>query len=149
VDLLKPPPLVDHRGRAHPVAWRRDESDREVRHAIRRGVARRTRRVFWTTVVASLAGCSGLMVALIVVALLLHVSREQIRPASGALWLVLYVGMFVVFQLRVSPKIRQAQVVEGLERGVCPVCLSALGAAQPAPDGCSVCPKCGAAWRRP
>ena len=149
MDLLKPPPFEDHRGRAHPVAWRRDGSDRELRHAIRRGVARRTRRVFWTTAVASLAGCSVLMVAVIAVALLLHVSREQIKPVSGALWLVLYVGMFVAFQLRVSPKIRLAQVEECLERGACPVCLAALGAAQPAPDGCSACPKCGAAWRRP
>ena len=83
--------------------------------------------------------------------------RDQLRRVQNALglrdndalWLVLYVGMFVAFQLRVSPKIRLAQVEECLERGACPVCLAALGAAQPAPDGCSACPKCGAAWRRP
>ena len=34
-----------------------------------------------------------------------------------------------------------------LREGVCPFCSSALRGVQPAPDGCSLCPHCGAAWR--
>ncbi len=35
-----------------------------------------------------------------------------------------------------------------LDRGRCPTCMYDLSALTPERDGCTVCPECGAAWRR-
>ncbi len=36
-----------------------------------------------------------------------------------------------------------------LEYDLCPGCVHGLGGIPPEPDGCVVCPECGAAWRAP
>jgi len=35
-----------------------------------------------------------------------------------------------------------------LSNGYCPACAYRIDTVRPAPDGCTVCPECGAAWRR-
>lgn len=56
---------------------------------------------------------------------------------------------FTLWLLVRSARRHDEQVVSGLlKAAMCPGCGYALGAIPPERDGCSVCPECGAAWKR-
>lgn len=52
------------------------------------------------------------------------------------------------------PKVLSPHVFRGIRGAAlaiprCPACATDLGNGEPEPDGCTVCPECGAAWRLP
>lgn len=57
--------------------------------------------------------------------------------------------LLTVYHMWWSARLYNRDVASGLLAAqLCPSCGYALSAIPPEPDGCSVCPECGAAWRR-
>lgn len=52
-----------------------------------------------------------------------------------------------LFLKRLSWRSADRAVAAMLESDLCPACAHGLNGLPPAPDGCTVCPECGAAWR--
>jgi hypothetical protein len=67
-------------------------------------------------------------------------------------WTPLPQAVLIVFNVWLiwrSARRHDEQVVSGLlKAAMCPACGYGLGDIPPELDGCSVCPECGAAWRR-
>jgi hypothetical protein len=64
---------------------------------------------------------------------------------------VLYVGsalMLFVLGALYAARFQEAQRRALIRRGYCPACCYRIGGVPAQPDGCVVCPECGAAWRR-
>jgi hypothetical protein len=76
------------------------------------------------------------------------------RAIVGALWVFPYsllafgvpMGLWVRAVSWRSPSHAQAAL---LAKGICPHCAHGIGRIPPEPDGCTVCPECGAAWKEP
>ncbi|MCC5821809.1 MAG: hypothetical protein LAT64_00815 [Phycisphaerales bacterium] len=81
-------------------------------------------------------------------------SSGTIHFRYGWFDLAMLLSMFIIFGLTMtimtchmawrSPEHARDAL---LEYDLCPVCVHGLGGIPPEPDGCVVCPECGAAWR--
>lgn len=78
-------------------------------------------------------------------------------PAGAAplgVIIVMFWSLVIVVALRITsrllgrrPDYTSLKVRRLLESGQCPGCLYKVWTVNPEPDGCTVCPECGAAWR--
>jgi hypothetical protein len=88
------------------------------------GLHSRTGRPRWSLLIAHFAGGGQIFLILSIIAV---VGSFVLRPRD--------------------PWIDQQVVEECLGANLCPACAYPLASAPVEPDGCRVCPECGAAWR--
>ena len=92
----------------------------------------------------------ALPLAAATVALVLWLNLVDLKSPAGATALIAAVvpvglaGAFVVHNRFYWPRFGVRMF---LREGECPACEYRMAALSPEPDGCTVCPECGAAWR--
>jgi hypothetical protein len=73
-------------------------------------------------------------------------SATVVAWALGSALAVVGVLLFVISPRRAAPA--YPAFVALLANGYCPACAYGIDTIRPEHDGCTVCPECGAAWRR-
>jgi len=107
-------------------------------------VRRRMLAVFaWIAGVTLVLGCAGVVLML---------------PGTSGTVVLLYLGMLgtVVWIVRWRRSRSPLRLLDSFARrdtllaaGLCASCAYSIDGIPPAPDGCAVCPECGAAWKLP
>ncbi len=91
----------------------------------------------------------GLSITLVVDGILVYSYRSAYSIPSGTEIPRVVVGILAPFVMATALLIRRAARAadELVLSGLCPGCDYSIAELEPADDGCTVCPECGAAWR--
>ncbi len=131
----------------------RDDRGRKVSLPLKRAIAQ-DRRIAWHERGVDFSRKEAAVQALVLLGVLIPMIllARPLAEAIGALAAFIVNGVVaaatIAVLLRVIAGMRARKVVARcLNERKCPACSYSLAGIAPEPDGCTVCPECGAAWR--
>ncbi|MEX2219226.1 MAG: hypothetical protein WD749_10765 [Phycisphaerales bacterium] len=137
-----PPPLADHRGR--PA--------RLVSPAAASGASPGLKELlatdlYYLSPIGAVASTVGLSLAALAVLVFSGASRGLL--VTGSVVFAAAAPLLIARKIAFRRGRLRAVLRRCLSEGLCPACGYSLRGVPDQPDGCRVCPECGAAWRLP
>lgn len=145
-------PITDHRGRKRTL-WPNALVPTATADAAERAHARDARKITWSNI--DQEGRRRIRLSLLLcISPILGIFLNLGNPRRNAIvWPI--INLFII-GIAGLVTLRQVLIARGastcinlLSRSLCPSCGYHLQGLAPDPDGCTICPECGAAWRLP